>query len=70
MVIGLKESLDYIRDLWLVGWLQKLPDWGQAWDIVLLSVTREACYLVRLGPLEKMRTVWRNCANLPMKDRY
>lgn len=53
MVIGLKESLDYIRDLWLVGWLQKLPDWGQAWDVVLLSVTREACYLARLSLLRR-----------------
>jgi hypothetical protein len=49
----LKESLGCIRDLCLVGWLRKLPDWGQPWAVVLLSVTWEVWYLARLSLLRR-----------------
>lgn len=51
--VGPKKALDYIRDHWLVGWLQKLPDWGQGWAVVLLSVTWEAWYLARQSLLKR-----------------
>lgn len=63
--MGLKEALDYTRYLWLIEWLQKLPNWGQGCTAVLLSVMWEAWYLARQFPHGKMRAVWRSRANCP-----